>query len=380
MRVGLDGFPLGSQKTGVGHYTFELACALARIAPSDEFELVSPIPFTDSLHEELKHNSPSNLRAINPRITALRRRWWAVGLPLYLRRASLDLFHGTNYEVPLWNRRRAVVTIHDLSILLHPDSHPRPLVPRARHRLPLMARSAAKIITVTESMKREICDHLGIKPEKVAVTPEAPRRTFWQVPVEQTVETRRRLRIDDEFILFVGTIEPRKNLLTLVRAFDYVLRNTSLRPQLVIAGGEGWLMDELFSFVDKSGIGARLRFTGYLTDEDLRALYSSCRICIYPSLYEGFGLPPLEAMACGAPVIASRIPALVETLGSAARMVDPADVQALARGIIELWEDQEQRRQFSSAGLQRAATFSWETTARLTLEVYHEVLQKTRNR
>lgn len=380
MRVGLDGFPLGSLKTGVGHYTFELARALAHAAPADEFDLVSPVPFTDSVLNELNQNSLPNLRAINPRVTPVHSRWWAIGLPLYLRQASLDLFHGTNYEVPLWNRRRTVVTIHDLSVLLHPHNHEPHLVRRARHRLPLMARSAAMIITVTESMKREICEHLGIRGEKVVVTPEAPRGTFQPVPLNETIETRRRLGIEDEFILFVGTIEPRKNLLKLVRAFDEIRRQTSLRPQLVIAGGEGWLMDELFSFVESSGISDRLRFTGYLPDEDLRALYSSCRICVYPSLYEGFGLPPLEAMACGAPVIASRIPALVETLGSAARMVDPADVQALARGIIELWEDQEQRRQFSSAGLQRAATFSWETTARLTLEVYHEVLQKTRNR
>lgn len=378
MRVGLDGFPLSSPKTGIGHYTFELARSLAQMAPADSFQLVSPLPFNDSVVQDIRRTS-LNLDVVNPKATSIRRHWWAVGLPLYLRQTSFDLFHGTNYEVPLWNRQRNVLTIHDLSILLHPDYHERDLVRRARRRLPLMVRSAAKIIAVTESMKREICDYLGVKPERVAVTPEAPRRAFRRMPLEQTVETRRRHGIEDDFILFVGTIEPRKNLLTLVRALDEILRNTSLRPQLVIAGGKGWLMDELFSFIESSGIGGRVRFIGYTSDNDLRALYSSCRISVYPSLYEGFGLPPLEAMACGAPVITSRIPAIVETVGGAAILIDPADVVGLARSIAQLWDDERQRDQLSLAGLQRAAEFTWEKTAELTLDVYREVIARRKN-
>lgn len=379
MRVGLDGFPLSSPKTGIGHYTFELARSLAQMGPADSFELVSPLPFDDSVVQEIRRTSLTNLGVVNPKATSIRRHWWAVGLPLYLRQTSFDLFHGTNYEVPLWNRQRNVLTIHDLSILLHPDHHERDLVRRARRRLPLMIRSAAMIIAVSESMKREICDHLGIRPERIAVTPEAPRRAFRRMPLEQTVETRRRLGIEDDFILFVGTVEPRKNLLTLVRALDEILRNTSLRPQLVIAGGKGWLMDELFSFIESAGISERVRFIGYTSDDDLRALYSSCRISVYPSLYEGFGLPPLEAMACGAPVITSRIPAIVETVGSAAILIDPADVTGLARSITQLWNDERQRDQLSLAGLQRAAEFTWERTAQLTMAVYREVIARRKN-
>jgi glycosyltransferase involved in cell wall biosynthesis len=376
MRDGLDGFPLVSPRTGVGHYTFELARALALIAPADEFQLISPLPFNSSILDEIEHHSPTNLGAINPPMNSMRRHWWAVGLPLHLRRASLDLFHGTNYDVPLWNRQRTIVTIHDLSILLHPQNHERHLVRRARRRLPLMARAATMVITPSESMKREICDHLHVNAGKIAVTPEAPRPTFRQLPFEETIEVRKRLGIEEDFILFVGTIEPRKNLLTLMRAFDEILRHSSLRPQLVIAGGEGWLVGELFSFVERSGISERVRFTGYLSDEALCALYSSCRICVYPSLYEGFGLPPLEAMACGAPVVTSRISAIVETVGSAACLIDPTDAHSLARTLVELWKNEGQRRQLSAAGLQRAAGFSWERTASQTLNVYHDVMRK----
>jgi len=378
MRIGLDGFPLLTPLTGVGHYTLELARALALLCPTDQFELVAPGPFPSSIIEDLRRNCPGNLRAVNTEAKSIRRRrWWAVGLPLYLRKAALDLFHGTNYEVPLWSRRRSVLTIHDLSILLHANTHQADLARRARRRLPVMARSASMIITATECVRHEICEHLHVEADRVRVTPYAPRSGFRAVAAEQANQTKRRLGIEDEFILFVGTVEPRKNLLTLARAFDQILRQTSRRPQLVVVGAEGWLMDELLAFIKESSIGDRLRLTGYLGDDDLRSLYSSCRVFVYPSIYEGFGLPPLEAMACGAPVIAGNIATFQETLGSAAQLVEPNDVEALARSMVEILDDEGRRRDLSRRGLEQAAKFSWERTAHLTLEVYREVLRQT---
>ncbi len=377
MRVGLDGYPLAEPRTGVGHYTLELARALALIAPSDRFELVSPAPFSSSALEEINQANLSNLRAVHLKTSRIRGHWWAVGLPLYVTKARFDLFHGTNFEVPFWNRH-SVVTIHDLSALLHREKHRDSLARRARLRLPIVAKLARKIITPTESVKREVCEHLRVKANKVIAIPSAARQSFRPVPSEQTVETRKRLAIEDDFLLFVGTLEPRKNLLTLLKAFDQIVRQTSLRPQLVIAGGEGWLMDETFSFIKHSGIGDRLRLTGYLGDEELRALYSSCRIFVYPSLYEGFGLPPLEAMACGAPVIAGRVAALQEVLGSAARLVDPLNVEALAGNMVELIENDEERRGLAANGPKHAAKFSWAETARRTLNVYRDALSEAR--
>ena len=380
MRIGLDGYPLSEPRTGIGHYTLELARALALISPSDQFELVSPAPFDDAALDEINHEHLANLRTVNLKTSSIRGHWWSIGLPLYARRVAFDVFHGTNFDVPIWNSRRSVVTIHDLSALLHPDKHRARLVRRSRIRLPLVARLAARIITPTESVKREVCQHLRVKADKVVVVPSAARRSFQPMPLAQTAETRERLGVEDDFLLFVGTLEPRKNLHTLARAFDQILRHTSLRPQLVIAGGEGWMMDELFSFIKKSGIGERLRLTGYLPDQDLCALYSSCRVFIYPSVYEGFGLPPLEAMACGAPVIAGRIAALQETLGSAALLVDPLDVEAIAKSIINLWEDEDERRRLASGGRQHAGKFSWEKTANLTLSIYRDVMGRQKKR
>ncbi len=353
MKVALDGMPLASQLTGVGHYTFELAASLARVAPADEFTLVSP--------ENLK---PS----------VLNRRWWSVGLPLYLSRSSFDLFHGTNYEIPFWSRCPTVVTIHDLSLFLHPEAHQQRLVRRARRRLPWMAKLAARIITPSNSVKAEVCETLKVRPDKVVVTPEAPRSTFKRREGDEVTELRRRLGIGEDFVLFVGTVEPRKNLHRLVEAFDQLLRTTSLSPQLVIAGGQGWLMDDFSAVIKLKKLEDRICLTGYLQDEELAALYSSCKAFVYPSLYEGFGLPPLEAMACGAPVITSRIPAITETVGSAARLIDPRDVNDLTRAIAELLSDETTRRHFAAAGTKHVKKFTWEQTALNTLEVYRQLL------
>ena len=379
MRIGIDGIPLAAPRTGVGHYTFELARSLALLAPAADFTLISPKPPGTSSASESKTDTPANLHNIYLSPSLLNLRWWSLSLPIYLRRRPLDLFHGTNYDIPLWNKGPSVVTIHDLSLLLHADTHEQRLVFRGRRRLPLMARSATMIITPSQSVKREACEYLEVESSKIAVTPLAPRSVFEPIEREETIETRRRLGIRDDFVLFVGTIEPRKNLLTLARAFDEILRTTPLRPQLVIAGMEGWLTNDFFSFIKGTGLSDHVCFTGYLHDQDLRALYSSCSVFVYPSLYEGFGLPPLEAMACGAPVISSRIPAIVETVGQAACLIEPANCSELAGAIVRLLEDERARKELSVSGLERVKDFSWERTARATLEVYERALAMRNN-
>jgi glycosyltransferase involved in cell wall biosynthesis len=374
MRIAIDGVPLAEPKTGIGHYTFELARGLAALAPEYDFELLAHVPIETTVEGAFEESLPANLRAVHASVNSLTRRWWTIGLPLYVRQNGITLFHGTNYKIPLWNRCRTVVTIHDLSLLLHSHTHEAELVRRARLHLPATARMASKIITDSESVKREICEHLHVRPEKIAVVPLAPRRAFRPVATEQTVEARRRLGVEDQFLLFVGTVEPRKNLLTLVRAFAELARDTSFRTQLVIAGQKGWLTEELFALVEQSGLGTRILFTGYISDADLAALYSSCRVCIYPSLYEGFGLPPLEAMSCGAPVITSRIPVIMETVGDAARLFEPTNVRELADSIAAVCGSEEERARLSAVGRERASEFTWGRTARLTLDVYREVL------
>jgi len=297
MIIGLDGIPLTSLKTGVGHYTFELARALAQAEPATEFDLAYPSAFPPFSLQENKEHLPANLKCTRVPVGQVSRHWWSVGLPRYIKRRGIKLFHGTNYDVPLWKRCATVLTVHDMSLVLHPEKHRGRSVRRARRRLPLMARLSNALVVPTETIKREVCDQLQVPADKVFVVPEAARDCFHPVDFEETEAQRRRLGIGSKFILAVGTIEPRKNYLALVHAFEEVLRaRPDLPLQLVIVGGRGWLSSGVFEAIEQSPLRERIKLTGYLGDDDLRALYSSCRCFIYPSMYEGFGLPPLEAM------------------------------------------------------------------------------------
>jgi glycosyltransferase involved in cell wall biosynthesis len=374
MRIGIDGLPLTEELTGIGHYTFELARHLSLTSAADEIEIVSPRAFLLALNS--LSDQPSNLNFVRTRVGLFGRHWWSVGLPHYLRRNPIDLFHGTNFEVPLREVCPTVLTIHDLSMLLYPETHEARRVRRARRRLPLMAQAATMIVTPTESVRREAHEHLQLPLDRIVAVPEAARSCFRRLEFEETRETRQRLGISDDFLLFVGTVEPRKNLATLLRAFEAVLQAREAPLQLVLAGRSGWLVDDFFAEAKSSRVASQIVFTGYLSDEDLCALYSSCAAFVYPSLYEGFGLPPLEAMACGAPVIASRIPSIEEVVGSVARLVAPDSVAELTEAILELCSAASVPAQLSAAGRALAAEFCWSDTASATRDVYGEAIER----
>jgi len=373
MRIGIDGLPLAFPKSGVGHYTYELARALAIAEPATSFELTHPstYPSINLTAADDSRSRPANLKVERVPVGPLGRHWWSIGLPRYLRRQKLLLFHGTNYDVPLRRHCATVLTVHDLSLLLYPETHARRSVNRGRRRLPLMARTADAIIVPSETVRGEVCEHLKVSPDKVFAIPEAARSSFRPLDVNEAVAIRRRLGVRENFVLAVGTIEPRKNLLLLIDAFERVTRAQADKElQLVIAGGYGWLSGPLSGALKKSTVRDRILLTDYLHDDDLRGLYSSCRVFVYPSIYEGFGLPPLEAMACGAPVIVSRIPTLTETLAEAAHFFDPLISEQLADSIMQVTTDPGLRQRLINAGARQAEKFSWERTAQATLQVY----------
>jgi alpha-1,3-rhamnosyl/mannosyltransferase len=385
MLIGLDAIPLTEPLTGVGHYTFELARALAAASPADEFELAYPSRYPALYVPGAR--LPPNLRVERVTVGALGGRWWLVGLPRYARQRRLSLFHGTNYEIPLRAPCPTVLTIHDLSVFSQPRTHVARRAARARLRLSLMARAATEIVTPTEAVRREVLKLFRtIDPGKVSAIHEAPREVFSPLPRAEADATLRRLGIAGDFILAVGTVEPRKNLATLLRAFEEVARaggekrDEDGRPRpltLVIAGREGWLTRGLRAQVQASPVRERILFTGYVPDEDLRALYSTCLAFVYPSLYEGFGLPPVEAMSCGACVVASRVAAHAEVLGEeAALLVAPEVAAGFARALTTLIGDEELRRRLSEAGRRRAAQLTWGRAARETLEVYGRAGEK----
>lgn len=371
MHIGIDALPLAAARSGIGHYTFELARALADLTPEDEVDLVAPVSILTTDDENRRW--PPNLHITQPRLGMFGWRWFLLGLRRYARERAIDVFHGTNYEVPFRKACPTVVTIHDLSLMLHPQTHLSAAVRRWRRRRRFMIRAATIIVTPTETVRREVCEHLGVPGADVVAVPEAAREIFMPIPYERTAATRKRLGITGDFLLYVGTIEPRKNLVTLVNAFREARGAIEGDIQLVIAGQKGWLADELFDGMTRE---PGILFTGYLPDEDLCDLYSSCRAFIYPSLYEGFGLPPLEAMACGAPVIASRIPSISEVVGDAAVLFEPTDTVALVRSITEVAGNDAFRKSLRETGLKHVRQYSWTNTARQMREVYNEAIRR----
>ncbi|MGE0885605.1 MAG: glycosyltransferase family 4 protein [Blastocatellales bacterium] len=371
MRIALDAIPLVAAKTGIGHYTDALAASLARIHQDHQYLLLSPFDF--AFHAG--NGTPPNLSKMFFPVRSVFRKWWLAGLPAMLRISPLDVFHGTNYCIPVFSPCPTVVTIHDLSLFTQSHTHEDDNVKRGRRRMPLMARRATRIIAPSEFTKHEIIRHLGVREDKIQVIFEAARDGMKPLPASECQPVLDKHQIRQPYLLYVGTIEPRKNLLTLIRAYDELLRTTEHRPQLVMCGGRGWLCDEVFQLVDELKLTDQIRFTGYVDDEDLPALYSSAEIFLYPSLYEGFGLPPLEAMACGAPTITSNVSSLPEVVGRAGLTHDPNDWQTLTAHIARLLGDSAARQNFKQAGKDQAAHFSWDRAARETQSVYDEVFR-----
>ncbi|MBS1807865.1 MAG: glycosyltransferase family 4 protein [Acidobacteria bacterium] len=371
MRIALDAIPLVANKTGVGHYTDALAEWLARTHHDHQYELVSPFDF----HFPNGHQPPANLHKRFTPVHPLLRKWWLVGLPALLRLSPFDLFHGTNYCIPMFAPCPTVVTIHDLSLYAQTKTHEAKNVSRGKRRIPIMARRADMIIAPSDATKREVEHYLGIPSERIRVVYEAARPKMKPLPPEACEPVLQKYGIDRPYLLYTGTIEPRKNLLKLIRAYSEIIHTTEHRPLLVLCGGRGWLDEEIFELVAELKLQRMVKFTGYVPDEDLPALYSACEIFVYPSLYEGFGLPPLEAMACGAAVVTSNTSSLPEVVGDAGVMVNPHEALELAQVLANLLNDRQQRENFRRAGLERSKIFSWERAAHETQAVYDQVFQ-----
>jgi glycosyltransferase involved in cell wall biosynthesis len=375
MRIALDGIPLVAAKTGVGHYTNSLATWLARTHEDHQYELLTPFDF---VFESRNGHRPSNLNKHFVPVRSVFRKWWLIGLPTLLQISPVDVFHGTNYCIPVFAPCPTIVTIHDLSLLAESATHEQSNVTRGRRRLPIMARRATMIVAPSEWTRREIVTRLGIRSERIRVIYEAAREGMRPLGKDEYLGVLEKHGIRQPYLLYVGTIEPRKNLTTLVRAYEEVLRGSRHHPDLVICGGRGWLDDEVFKLVKQLGLVESVRFTGYVEDEDLPAIYSGAEVFAYPSVYEGFGLPPLEAMACGIPVVTSNTSSLPEVVADAGVSVPPRDVQSLAQELIRLLDDTAKREHFGRLALERAATFSWERAANETQAVYDEAFERNR--
>jgi radical SAM superfamily enzyme YgiQ (UPF0313 family)/glycosyltransferase involved in cell wall biosynthesis len=371
MRIAFDGTALRPGRTGVGYYTEHLLHHLARTAIDDELIVVSnrAIDTTSPL--------PSRVRVATPARRIPRLVWMQTLAVTALRDVEADVVHFTNGMLPLMSPVPTVVTIHDMSLRLYPRFHPPRRVILNRPLVDLAARRADAIITPSESAKRDIVRLYRLDPNRVHVVYEAAAPSFTRVQDLAALErVRERYGLAERIILYVGTVEPRKNLPTLIEAFAERRRSGELRHQLVCVGPYGWLSRGIDEQIRRCDVAGAIKFTGYVPFEDLPALYSLAEMFVYPSMYEGFGLPVVEAMACGAPVITGRTAALSEIGGGAIVEVDRIEPDALGCALVALANSRDWREDLSGRGLARAQTFSWQRAARESLAIYRETAQR----
>jgi len=356
---------------GIGTYIRNLLRHLARLDRESEYVLFCR-PEDSLFAAELG----PNFRSVPDRSApySLREQ---LSLPLAAAREHVDVYHAPHYVLPILIRGRRVVTIHDCIHLMFPQYLPyRFAKTYARAMLYSATRRADRIVTVSESSKRDILRFFSVKPEKISVIYNAIDEHFSVPPTDEAVErVRGRYQLEDPFVLYVGNVKPHKNVERLIDAFGLLRRRGVDGLKLVIIGDEISKFQTLRRAVHRHKLHKHVRFLGFVPDDTLSVLYRLAGVFVFPSLYEGFGLPPLEAMACGAPVITSNVSSLPEVVGDAALLVDPYSSEAIAEAIWKVLSDSSLSERLRAKGLARAQDFSWQRSVARTLEIYREVAE-----
>ena len=380
MRITFDAVPICSDRiTGIGWCEVGQTQALAELFPENRYEYSF---FTSGDNERVKRVEKfagKRIKLNTSRFSGYLYRAVSTFLPvpysLFFGRKS-DITHFFNYIVPPFVHGKKVVTVHDMVYKAFPETV------RGRTRFMLEAglkrsmKRADIIVTDSEFSKSEIIKYFPQHRDKIRVVPCGTDLERFRPcnDKERIDEVKKSLEIDGDYFLYLGTIEPRKNLERLVSAYAaFAKKAGNDAPKLVLAGGKGWLDHGIYSRVEKLGLGGRVIFTKYVPSEDMQPLMCGALAFVFPSLYEGFGMPPLEAMACGVPVLTSGEASLPEVTGDCAVICDAYDSKSIAQGLYRLYTDKELRSELSRKGLERAQDFTWERSAKMLMDVYREL-------
>jgi glycosyltransferase involved in cell wall biosynthesis len=370
VRIGIDARKL--HDFGIGTYIRNVLRQLARLDDHTEFVLLcrpDDAAVLTSLGENFR---PVAETAGNYSIAE------QLTIPLALRREGVSLFHAPHYVLPPLVPCRSVVTIHDCIHLMFPQYLPNRLaLTYARASIAMAARRATRVLTVSESSKRDILRFVDVEPAKIDVIYNAYDERFGVEPREEDVErVRERFQLHDPFVLYAGNVKPHKNLERLIDAFQVVRKRGVDNLKLVLIGDDISKYAALRRAVHRHQLHQQVRFLGFVPEETLAVMYRLASVFVFPSLYEGFGLPPLEAMASGTPVVTSNLSSLPEVAGDAAMLVDPYDPDAIAGGIYRVLTDDALRSSMRARGIERARQFSWEQSVRRVHDIYQKVLDR----
>ncbi len=369
MRFSVDAHAIGRRLTGNETYVRNLLDAFAALDEQSEFIAYISTP-------EAARVVPRRFERRGVSGNPWKRLGW--DLPRRLRADRPDLVH-VQYTAPLACSVPVVVSVHDVSFLEHPEYFNTPRLTQLRITVRRTIERAARILTGSEFSRDAIVRLYGVDPDRIVVVPIAASPEFRPLArAESTGWIRKRFAIPAPYILSVGDLQSRKNQAGLIQAFTEMLHaRPELPHRLVLTGQESWHSDTVHRAAAKSDVNERIHFTGYVSDEELLRLYNGCEFFVFPSFYEGFGLPVLEAMACGKPVACSKSSALYETADACALLFDPASTREMTRAMLDLALDAELCARMGRLGLQRSALFTWRKTAEKTLEVYYETAART---
>jgi glycosyltransferase involved in cell wall biosynthesis len=359
---------------GISRYIDRTLQALAPFGQENRFvAFVGPDARLDAAALKWPHIVRSPLPTDRPLV---RIAWEQVVLPTELRRLRLDVLHCPAYVSPIASSVPTVVTFHDLSYFELPEAFNRSNRFYLQTFSRISARRAQRLIAVSESTRRDLVRRLKIDPARVDVVYNGVDERFKPADPDVVDRFRQAHRLPERFVFYLGTIEPRKNVGALLEAYALAHRR-GIKEPLLIAGGQGWGNLRLGELVENLGIASAVQWVGYANPEDQALWYNAATLFAYPSLYEGFGLPVLEAMACGTPVVASNRSSLPEVVGQAGLLVDPTDVEAMADALYSLLNDDDRRAELATLGLAQAGRFTWEHAAKATMATYRLALGRT---
>ena len=366
MKIALDARLVYYQRGGIGQYILHLIQELARLDTADEYILLH------SRKDRTPLAQATHFQTV-PLWTPCHNRFEQITLPVELARLRFDLLHSPDFVPPWRGRFRRLITVHDLTFLYYPQF----LTAESRRyyndQIERAVRVADHISADSTATKDDLVRLLGVQPEKVSVVLLAPDPIYRPLDAAACAPVLARHKLEPGFLLFTGTLEPRKNVTGLLTAYRALCDRKPSTPSLVLAGRRGWLYDEIFSRIAALKLQDRVRLVENLPNEEFVALYNAAALLVLPSFYEGFGLPVLEAMACGTPVVCSERGSLPEIAGDAALLINPDDLDGLAAAMERALDDEPLRAQLRSRGFANVARFSWEKTARETLDIYRRM-------
>jgi glycosyltransferase involved in cell wall biosynthesis len=373
LRIGIDYTAAVRQGAGIGRYTRELVRALAELDRGHDYVLFAAMGGQRLVDAGWPPNFQMRSVPLSDRALAIL--WHRLQLPLWVElvTGSVDIFHSPDFVLPPVRRAKTLVTVHDLSFIRYPQcadanlrAYLNKVVPRSVYRADL-------VLADSQSTKDDLVELLGVDASRIEVVYPGVEERFRPIEDQAHLQgVRERYNLPPRFILGLGTLQPRKNFIHLIEAFAD-LRFAICDLHLVIAGGKGWLYEEIFATVEQLGLEEKVIFPGFVADEHLPAIYNLADLFVFPSLYEGFGLPPLEALACGTPVITSDASSLPEVVGEAGLMVEATDVEALAEAMKQVLGDAALREGMIVKGMKQAKKFTWEKTAAKLLSLYEAI-------